>query len=375
MSAVRIDPADREGAPRADSGVATARDLYERRVVLALLGLGALGAAIATVLHLSTGNPHPIDRIVPPLLAAGLLALFVWLLRRPLALALVVRLGLYGAGVGLALPTWYFAAVAHHNPSEQLIDLLPPVTAVLLPVMIAAIAFLPRAEARLFALGVWLMVALPVLGHFVFHPVELTQPTGRHLAFTLGPVSLMILALIPLFRGVERKLQTLEGERTRMQQLAERDALTGLYNRRAGEVWLREAVESHGPGVGVIVFDIDRFKQINDRFGHAAGDAVLCEVARRCGAAIRRSDVLMRWGGEEFLMLLRTVGQPELVQIAEQLRERCRSEPVGEVGVVTASFGATLWRPDEEITSTLERADQALYAAKDAGRDRVVALD
>src|SRR5690606_10775921 len=156
-----------------------------------------------------------------------------------------------------------------------------------------------------------------------------------------------------------------EGERSRMQSLAERDALTGLYNRRAGEVWLREAVENHGPGVGVIVFDIDRFKQINDRFGHPAGDAVLCEIARRCEATIRRSDVLMRWGGEEFLVLLRSVSQPELVHIAELIRARCRSEAIGEVGVVTASFGATLWRPGEAIGTTLERADQALYAAKE----------
>jgi len=217
----------------------------------------------------------------------------------------------------------------------------------------------------------WLALAVPILGYLAFNSNELRTPAGVHLAITLGPASLFILLLIPLFQGIEHKVATLEGERTRMQQLAERDPLTGLYNRRAGEVWLREAVQQHEPGVGVILFDVDRFKQINDRFGHAAGDAVLLEVAKRCAGSIRRDDRLMRWGGEEFLALLRGVDRNSLADVAEAMRRHCRESPIEPVGIVTASFGTALWQPDEAIETTLQRADEAMYAAKQAGRDQV----
>ena len=157
-----------------------------------------------------------------------------------------------------------------------------------------------------------------------------------------------------------------------MQDLAERDALTGLYNRRAGEAWINDAVKEHKPGVGFILFDVDRFKQINDRYGHDVGDDVLKVVASRCSSAIRGDDVLMRWGGEEFLVLLRGVDHASLAVVAESLRTVCRRQPMGRVGTVTASFGATLWAAGEPVVETLKRADAAMYAAKTAGRDRVV---
>lgn len=348
------------------------RQEYPFRVAAALFGLGGLAAGTAAILHWTTGEPHWLDRVLPGALSVWLWVLFFRLWSRPEALMPTVRVGLYSAAVAQVVPAWYFAFAATGAPGQRLVDLLPPIVITLFPVMVAGIAYLSPREARAFACGLWVLVALPLLGYLALNPAELREPGGRQLALALGPVSWMILALIPLFRGVERKIEALEGERSRMQGLAERDALTGLYNRRAGEAWLREAVERHGPGVGVILFDVDRFKQINDRFGHSSGDEVLCEIAARATAAIRRQDVLMRWGGEEFLVLLRGVDAAGLLRVAEDLRLRVRQEAIGSVGVVTASFGVALWRADERIEQTLGRADEALYAAKDAGRDRVL---
>ncbi len=349
------------------------RSDYRFQVALAMLAAGVLAALASTVLHRLSPAPLWLDRVLPPALALWLLALLLWLWREPDALVRIARLALGGAGIALAIPAWVLPFLAEPRFGARLVDLLPPVAIALFPVMVAAIAFLPYREALRFCVGLWLVLALPILVHLARHAPELRSPVGLQLVVALGPASLMLLALLPLFRGIQREVASLAGERDRMQSLAERDPLTGLYNRRAGEVWLQEAVREHGPGVGVILFDIDRFKQINDRHGHAAGDAVLHEVARRTEAALRRDDRLMRWGGEEFLVLLRGVDAQAIGNVAEALRHACRGAPIDPVGPVTASFGSALWQPGEAIEHTLARADAAMYAAKQAGRDRVVA--
>jgi len=352
-------------------GAAMRRERYMLQVARAMLALGVLGTIIAAVLHHHAYNASALDRWIPTTLAP-LLAILLWrLLRHPDELVRIGRIALWLTLIGLTLPAWYVALTANPQYGQRLIDVLPPITAVLFPSMIAAIVYLPRPEGQRMALAFWLLLALPILGYLLSNPNELRSAAGMQLAVTLGPASLFVLLLVPLFQGIERKVASLEGERSRMQQLAERDPLTGLYNRRAGEVWLREAVQQHEPGVGVILFDIDRFKQINDRYGHAAGDAVLLEVARRCAGCMRHDDRLMRWGGEEFLALLRGVDVGVIADVAEAMRRHCKDGPIEPVGIVTASFGTALWEPGEPIEQTLQRADEAMYAAKAAGRDQV----
>lgn len=337
-----------------------------------MLLIGTVGAIGIAVMHNLAPQTPLISRIMPGLLGLLFGLQYLWLRGRPERLVPAARLGLWGGTVALALPAWLFTLTAEARYGFRLVDTLPPVVPMVFALMVAAIAFLPRHEGRWLALIAWLLTALPILGYLALHPGELLSSTGMQLAVALGPASLIVLMLIPLFRGIDQKVASLEDEKARMQQLAERDPLTGLYNRRAGEIWLHDAIQRRQPGVGLILFDIDRFKQINDRFGHALGDKVLREVSRRCSGALRRDDVLMRWGGEEFLVLLRGIDRESIVQVAEHMREACRQHPVDEVGIVTASFGCALWHPDEPIGRTLERADSAMYAAKGGGRDRVV---
>jgi diguanylate cyclase len=164
-----------------------------------------------------------------------------------------------------------------------------------------------------------------------------------------------------------------EAQRIELEQLATRDALTGVHNRRALTEELALAAESMargGPAAALLLFDLDRFKRINDECGHASGDAVLvafCEVLR---AHVRRTDRLFRIGGEEFVLLLPQVPAAGLKAFADTLRDRVRGELRSPLGPVTVSVGASTLRAGESWEDALRRADGALYRAKAAGRDR-----
>jgi len=156
---------------------------------------------------------------------------------------------------------------------------------------------------------------------------------------------------------------------------ATHDALTGVTNRgRISEVL--ESYVSEAGHLGVIMLDLDKFKAVNDTFGHAAGDAVLVTVAQRLAGALSEKDVLGRYGGEEFLVVSRRTPE-ELAEFAETLRERIAGAPIaaGDVRLsVTASFGVAN-RNGSGVShgnTLMKAADDALYQAKREGRDRVV---
>jgi diguanylate cyclase (GGDEF)-like protein len=157
-----------------------------------------------------------------------------------------------------------------------------------------------------------------------------------------------------------------------------RDSLTGCFNRRHSlEVMdseLRRSRRSHMP-LSIVMFDIDHFKQINDRFGHFAGDAVLAEVAARMKAVLRGSDLKCRYGGEEFLIMLPDTPLNGALRVADTLRRAIEQQPIvwnDQAISVSASFGVTATTPGEVVPlNILARADQALYRAKQDGRNCV----
>jgi diguanylate cyclase (GGDEF)-like protein len=156
------------------------------------------------------------------------------------------------------------------------------------------------------------------------------------------------------------------------------DMLTNIYNRRHLDEHLRQVISAarrHDRTVGVLIVDIDHFKDVNDEHGHLAGDAVLREVAARLQQAMRTEDALGRWGGEEFLAVL-TDTPPEGVRVmAERLRQVVAAAPFtlddGSQIRVTVSVGHTNGTEDAEVL--VHRADDALYVAKAEGRNRVAA--
>ena len=166
----------------------------------------------------------------------------------------------------------------------------------------------------------------------------------------------------------------------RQQQLiseARHDPLTGVCNRRGLELQALKLVEPDPLSAtrpGWIMIDIDHFKLVNDRHGHDGGDSVLKAVAGALQAMARGNDVLARFGGEEFVLLLPAITEEPAFGVAERLRQRVQALRVdidGGTARVTASFGVALQAPGELWTRALERADAALYRAKSAGRNQV----
>jgi diguanylate cyclase (GGDEF)-like protein/PAS domain S-box-containing protein len=161
---------------------------------------------------------------------------------------------------------------------------------------------------------------------------------------------------------------------------ANQDSLTGIGNRRYIEekiaYLLAESRTSRVP-CGLLLFDIDRFKTVNDNFGHDVGDAVLKEIAHTASRSFRETDFLGRWGGEEFVALLQYVTVEQLSAAAENLRHRIQelvTETAGQKIGVTVSIGATTTHPDDCVLDLVKRADLLMYMSKQAGGNNVIVL-
>ena len=187
-------------------------------------------------------------------------------------------------------------------------------------------------------------------------------------------------ALIDANVRLEQKVQDRTAELAQanhdLQILARRDALTGLGNRLATRERLREeylrSQRSHLPCC-VLMLDIDHFKQVNDRFGHAVGDEVLRTVAATILSSLRGSDFAGRFGGEEFLLLLPDTSVDQALRVAEKIRVTVQARAQAEVGHVTISLGVALLDvADADENRAVQRADERLYQAKAAGRNQVV---
>ncbi|GAB6064462.1 GGDEF domain-containing protein [Deferrisoma palaeochoriense] len=185
-----------------------------------------------------------------------------------------------------------------------------------------------------------------------------------------------------LRQAVSRLEEEVETHRERAREAREqslRDPLTGCFNRLAYEERVR-AEEArwrrYGSPLSVIVLDVDKFKGINDRFGHRAGDKVLRAIAQIAGSQIREVDFFGRYGGEEFVVLLPETPLEAAVKVAEKIRrsvEAFRFHARGEPVPITVSCGVAQFRPGDTAASAFQRADEALYRAKEGGRNRVEA--
>ncbi len=192
-------------------------------------------------------------------------------------------------------------------------------------------------------------------------------------------------------RSLEDRLSASSGEIAELRQNLEvvrrealTDALTSIPNRKFFESRLREAardaIESGEP-LSLLIADIDRFKQFNDTYGHPLGDQVLRLVARTLTDSVKGRDTPARYGGEEFAIILPQTRLKDAVGLANQIRNTImrrrivRKNTGDDFGTITLSIGVSCYRPGEPLLQTVRRADDALYQAKRAGRNRVVAED
>lgn len=181
---------------------------------------------------------------------------------------------------------------------------------------------------------------------------------------------------VELFSDMSEK-PALEARLQRLEKMAMNDRLTGVANRRYCEIFLQARLEEFKKlhwALGVIFFDIDDFKKLNDRYSHRVGDIALRTVARTLQHNIRRFDQVGRWGGEEFLVILRNTDRKSLRQISEKLRRLVEKSVFWENGnpiSVTLSGGATLARSSDTSITLVERADLLMYKSKRSGKNAI----
>jgi diguanylate cyclase (GGDEF)-like protein len=224
-----------------------------------------------------------------------------------------------------------------------------------------------------------------VVGLSVLASEALTLVWHLVAGWSLDSQGLVMAALVPvpiasLCAGFTLNLiVALDQAMLRLEELAMTDSLTGLRNRRcfmqAATLEFERAMR-HARPMAVVLIDVDHFKGINDRHGHQCGDRALIEIAQACQSTLRKTDLLARFGGEEFIVLLPETGQREAVRLADRMRNavsadlRLPDHP--RPGAVTISLGAVaLSRSTPTLDVLIQTADQALYDAKRAGRNRV----
>ncbi len=177
-----------------------------------------------------------------------------------------------------------------------------------------------------------------------------------------------------------RQIQQAKANQEELERLANLDSLTGLYNRRVILHRLNERIKytrRYGDELSLIMLDIDHFKKVNDQYGHLIGDGVLEEIAVSVQRSIRDTDVVGRYGGEEFIIILLKTGLSSALDVAERVRKAIEAAEMkdseGNVFSVTVSEGVSSYKPAEDERSLISRVDDALYRAKENGRNRVEA--
>jgi diguanylate cyclase (GGDEF)-like protein len=194
-------------------------------------------------------------------------------------------------------------------------------------------------------------------------------------AFVAVGVAAALFALALALVRARRQLAQARDEALRNRRLADLDGLTGLHNRRYfHELLAREVARAqrYGRELALVVFDLDDFKSINDRIGHLGGDAVLAETAERARGVVRSADIACRVGGDEFAVLLPEASGHEAELLCGRLHRAVSSTPVAEAGIVSVSAGIAELQADDDPNTFFERADQALYRAKEGGKGQVV---
>lgn len=264
--------------------------------------------------------------------------------------------------------TIYYVWMAWEN-EWRFIDEYPPISSLTITIITLGIIMLPRQYKRYIIL-MWASIALPIIYYLLHHPEELQTPRGYELIVTFGPASLLLYIVFPYKKSIRQHIHKVTGDLRRFELEAGRDFLTDVYNRRGLQYWLEELEEKDQ--IGVILIDVDHFKNINDRYGHTTGDRVLVEVASRLRSIYFEKHTITRWGGEEFAVLLVNPKANTLPYIGSMFQNALGALPYKTVGKVTVSVGVSNIAHHENFLELIDQADKALYIAKNNGRDQAV---
>ncbi len=205
------------------------------------------------------------------------------------------------------------------------------------------------------------------------------EDTGSEDEEVLNKISKLNNELSSITRELSKKNMKLEKANQRIKELSRRDPLTGLYNRRAFMEYFEKQLAQfrrHSHLLSLIITDIDDFKEINDSYGHSAGDDVLEELGQLLAQETRQEDMAARVGGEEFAILLVKTDKENASKYAERVRQKLKNLKFKSIPEsITLSFGIAEARTEDDLDGIYKRSDKALYKAKEAGKDRIEIID
>jgi diguanylate cyclase (GGDEF)-like protein len=221
------------------------------------------------------------------------------------------------------------------------------------------------------------LILLTIITYYFFGLFKITEAffdlTRKIEGLQIDELILFSATLLPFYLAIFAIRRWSESAK-RLRQ-ANTDSLTGLFNRRKGrEIIEREISRAarYNRPLSIVMLDLDHFKEINDRNGHLTGDRVLRSVAQTLQGQMRNTDILMRWGGEEFIVISVETEEAEARRLAERLRAALEASPNQNNVRPTGSFGITQLQDDDTFDSFLRRVDDKLYEAKSSGRNKVV---
>jgi diguanylate cyclase (GGDEF)-like protein len=356
------------GKPQSDPIEAAKRKLFLVGTpvgVLSILAVWAIGLEQNTI---TTANIF-----ILPVLAVVFLGLTILYWQQIIPLR-VFELIVYGMVLAYGLSQ--FAATLM---TITFIDTSSSPTFMLWLPFIYILSFLILRANRALLLSTLFLLATLILGiaaclHFLAEGLTFPNITLLVQIYFAGGFYIAVLYLVS---HIKELYFSEHGLADKMSKLAMIDSLTQVDNRRLLTQLLKEEVtraERHHLPLSVLLFDLDRFKTINDSFGHNIGDEVLQAVAGALHQAIRTSDPFGRWGGDEFLVLATNTDEQQAVELAERLREVLENCTFSAAGKVTASFGITTYQNGDSPETLIRRADMGLYKAKSGGRNRVEAV-
>jgi diguanylate cyclase (GGDEF)-like protein len=344
-------------------------DVLKRRVLLAIMALSFVSTMMGWSLMEARGLASGTLRVVFGANAVfhPVMGLVLWkrlLPQRVVDLSLLCfASGICGACMALRLYSPAYGAAIDLQP----LYLWIPVIYVFCFTLADHVSSLRIALANL---GLFVAISLPYLVR------NIDGPFGNF-TIQLHLVSGALIAALYFFSSYLQRFQAAQLTVDKLARLANTDELTKVANRRS----MTEAIEyelarysRYGHPFSIVLFDIDRFKAVNDRFGHQVGDQVLVALADRAGTELREVDRLGRWGGEEFVVILPETGFEETLQKAGELCRSVAESPLAGQQI-TISGGVTSVRTGDTMGAMLQRADEALYTAKRLGRNRVEGVD
>ena len=316
---------------------------------------------------------------VPLTLATGALALafsvFVVINQRRKVPVKITLLAIISIGIDatlVVLPVSLFFSVSenpHLSEHHPAILNQPSVFAMYLLVVASGLRF--RETARLgIAVNGLLVLCLMLIEKIRVQTPEGLDPIAA-LAIRQHFLLLISSALLAWLISTHIRTTTLKAAETALQATV--DGLTGVYNRHHLRDQLEVLCTQKETSLHLLMTDVDHFKSINDELGHLMGDRVLVEIARRLQTTLRPGDLLARYGGEEFCVVLSNLDDRLAQSVGERLRQEIHKQPI-EGRKVTVSVGLSRWDGAEPLSQLIDRADRALYQAKEAGRNQVIAM-